>query len=226
MHFMPSPVLHYLQLLALDLDAVSDWTLLVAVPKVEMDDAVLVTLASDAHDIKHERGNDEPTAFGNFVVQNQGSLDAVILLGTLNPWIEFVGASLAVAEEGVGHPLPAGASFTVEYLVRTEEMEVGTFSSTISIHVIDDHYPDCFHDSDLSFNVAVRVSNPEDANHIGQLAAAGWTLAGISLATSAFFAGWTFVNKETGVVRASQPIFLGLVCAGTFVMGSAIIPLG
>jgi hypothetical protein len=42
---------------------------------------------------------------------------------------------------------------------------------------------------------------------------------------SAGFACWTQVNSNHRVVRASQPIFLHIICIGTFLMGASIVPL-
>ena len=203
----------------------SDWTLLVAVPKAELDTAIKVTLSHDLHNINYEKG-DDGLAYGNFFVENTGTLDVVILPRTLASWIEFAGESKSIAEGGAGYSLPAGSSVIIEYQIHADKMESGTSSSTISVQIVDDNYPDCFYDTDLAFNVAVRVSEPGNDNHIGKTAAFGWTLAVVVMVASASCAGWTIINKNTGVVRASQPLFLVLICIGTGVMGSAMIPLG
>ena len=44
----------------------------------------------------------------------------------------------------------------------------------------------------------------------------------IVMIVSACFAGWTQVNRERRVVRASQPIFLHLITAGTMLMGASL----
>ena len=43
--------------------------------------------------------------------------------------------------------------------------------------------------------------------------------------SSVGFAAWTQIYKDEAVVRASQPIFLHIICVGTLLMGSSIIPL-
>jgi hypothetical protein len=62
-------------------------------------------------------------------------------------------------------------------------------------------------------------------NYIGNLAILGYILFGIIVICSLSFAAWTFHYKDTRVVRASQPMFLGMICCGTLIMSSAIIPL-
>ena len=64
-----------------------------------------------------------------------------------------------------------------------------------------------------------------DMNYIGRLAIVGYTLFALLATGSLGFAAWTFVNRNTRVVRASQPIFLGTICLGTFILGSTIIPM-
>jgi len=39
------------------------------------------------------------------------------------------------------------------------------------------------------------------------------------------FTVWTYWNRKTPIVRASQPFFLYVICIGTIIMGSAIIPI-
>jgi len=51
------------------------------------------------------------------------------------------------------------------------------------------------------------------------------TLSGLIMILSLLFAVWTHIKSKTRVVRASQPIFLLILCFGIFLMGSAIIPL-
>lgn len=54
--------------------------------------------------------------------------------------------------------------------------------------------------------------------------AAGLALGALVMLTSLGWFTWTMTNRKRDVVRASQPIFLGQLCLGTFVMASAIIP--
>jgi ABC-type branched-subunit amino acid transport system substrate-binding protein len=51
-----------------------------------------------------------------------------------------------------------------------------------------------------------------------------WALSGALVVLSVYCAVWTIMRRKTPVVRASQPIFLGILCAGTFMMSCSIIP--
>lgn len=56
----------------------------------------------------------------------------------------------------------------------------------------------------------------------------GFVLAAIVILSSGALSAWTAVErrKKSHVVVAAQPLFLHLICAGTFLMGSSIIPAG
>lgn len=53
----------------------------------------------------------------------------------------------------------------------------------------------------------------------------GLILSSLIILTSLFFSAWTAFHRKTKVVTASQPIFLHMLCAGTFAIGLAIVPL-
>jgi hypothetical protein len=63
-------------------------------------------------------------------------------------------------------------------------------------------------------------------NHIGTpLRVISLNMSIIAVALSIGFAMWCFLLRHDRIVRASQPIFLILICIGTGTMGLAIIPL-
>jgi hypothetical protein len=51
-----------------------------------------------------------------------------------------------------------------------------------------------------------------------------WAASGTVLLFSFYCTLWTIMRRKTPVVRSSQPIFLVILCAGTFIMGCSIIP--
>jgi hypothetical protein len=75
----------------------------------------------------------------------------------------------------------------------------------------------------------IRADLPDysfDMNYIGSgLRIVGLIMSGIVLLLSASFSIWTHLRRDSRVVKASQPVFLHIICFGTFLMGSAIIPL-
>jgi hypothetical protein len=62
-------------------------------------------------------------------------------------------------------------------------------------------------------------------NYLGYLVILGYFMFGLIVICSIAFSTWTFINKDTRVVRASQPMFLGMICCGTLIMAASIIPL-
>ena len=139
---------------------VSDWTLLVAVPKSEVDDAIKVEVvnAPDAM-MNYQRGSTKnPSSSGSFVIENNGALDVIIQPESRAPWIEFVGDTKSALEGDSGYPLPAGTSFTVDYIMNFDMLDTGTTSSAISqsffhysLDNLDHYYYHCFDKGVLSF---------------------------------------------------------------------------
>jgi len=71
-----------------------------------------------------------------------------------------------------------------------------------------------------------NVSTPADS-YIGTTwRSVGWSLGGVSCLCSVLFAVWTWKYQHERVLKASQPKFLWMVCAGTFVMATSIFPFG
>ena len=69
------------------------------------------------------------------------------------------------------------------------------------------------------------IYKPEiNYNQIGSLRSFGFVMLAIILLVSIGFAIWVFLYQTNRVVQFSQPPFLYLLCVGTFVLGSAILP--
>jgi len=63
-------------------------------------------------------------------------------------------------------------------------------------------------------------------NYIGStLRGVGLAIACITITLSIGFSAWSLYFGKARVVRASQPIFLHIICVGIFIMGATIIPL-
>ena len=57
------------------------------------------------------------------------------------------------------------------------------------------------------------------------LRAVALALCAVIIILSVGFSIWTHINRTKKVCRASQPLFLHIICAGVFVLGLSIIPL-
>jgi ABC-type branched-subunit amino acid transport system substrate-binding protein len=64
-----------------------------------------------------------------------------------------------------------------------------------------------------------------DYNWIGGWRFLGHILSGVIMWISIALAGWTWQNRESRAVRLSQPPFLIMICVGTFIIASMLIPL-
>lgn len=53
----------------------------------------------------------------------------------------------------------------------------------------------------------------------------GLGLGGFVLLSSVLWLAWSVIYRKSAVVRSSQPVFLCQLCVGTFLMGSAVIPM-
>lgn len=62
-------------------------------------------------------------------------------------------------------------------------------------------------------------------NLIGNLRFVAYVLFGILASTALGFAAWMYQNRKVRVVKVAQPMFLIMVAAGVFLMGSTMIPL-
>lgn len=66
---------------------------------------------------------------------------------------------------------------------------------------------------------------PQDYNYVGNVRYFVFFLASIVVLSSIGFAVWVTLKRKTHTVRASQPIFLILICLGTLLMGGGIYPI-
>ena len=54
----------------------------------------------------------------------------------------------------------------------------------------------------------------------------GWSLGGVAMLLAMSMGIWTFVHRNHKMIRLSQPLFLGMMCAGTFLMATSVLFLG
>lgn len=71
----------------------------------------------------------------------------------------------------------------------------------------------------------VYVPN-EQNHHLEYIRSVGYVLMAIIIFSSVGSAAWVVHKRNATVVKVSQPLFLGLICLGTLVMGSSIFVLG
>ena len=64
-----------------------------------------------------------------------------------------------------------------------------------------------------------------DDNYIGRLAIFGYVLFALIAVASLGLMVWTYLHKNTRVIKASQPFFLQMIIVGIMIFSSAIVPL-
>uniref|UniRef100_A0A6V2IWS9 G-protein coupled receptors family 3 profile domain-containing protein n=1 Tax=Ditylum brightwellii TaxID=49249 RepID=A0A6V2IWS9_9STRA len=74
----------------------------------------------------------------------------------------------------------------------------------------------------LPDNLPPLVNNNASSTKV---AAVSISTCGLSIGLSILWIVWTYTKRKTKVVRAAQPLFLYLLCCGTIILGSSIIPL-
>ena len=143
----------------------------------------------------------------------------------------FTGATGNVTvDPKTGTRLPETGLYIMVNLLSRELNETHvTFDAEDSWVYLDGQWteeiPYIYNDGTINIPVDLPELEP-DIVFIGQkLRIMGIILASLVLATSLAFAGWTIAKRDVFIVRASQPIFLLLLCLGTFIMGATIIPL-
>ena len=139
---------------------VADWALLIFAPVEEVNNAIQVRiskttdrskLSSDIHKIELNARKGE-TAYGHATIKNTGSLDIIISPRETPHWLKL---QQPVDKTQI---FRAGEMMDLSFQVITDELSVGTTSSTLSFHIQDDSYPDCFYDKEKGLTVTVHVS--------------------------------------------------------------------
>lgn len=54
----------------------------------------------------------------------------------------------------------------------------------------------------------------------------GWGMAGLAMSMAVALGMWTFLYRKKKLLRISQPLFLGMMCLGTFLMASSVLFTG
>jgi len=195
---------------------VADWALLVFAPQKEVEHAISVYLDRNVFDLEVTEG--EALQVESDII-NSGTMDVSVRVTKLPP-----GFALSKEFEGM-FKLPAGSNCTLRYTVDPKGL-AGTTTSLIAFTVADDEYPDCFYEDVLTATVKLEVMREPDLNQLANIRPYGFTLVAVIAATSIGWSIWVFANNQHRVVRASQEIFLYMICTGILVMGLSIIPMG
>ena len=160
---------------------------------------------------------------GRNVLSNREIFNVTVAPKTIPSWVVLEEDSTLMRGSTI---LQSGDSIAVEFDIDGTALGKGSTRSTVSFGVVlDGEYPGCLTDLDITFDIAVEKRGQENLNHLGTIRAVGLTFMALSMLSSMFFSIWTHKNRKKRVVQMSQPVFMHIICCGTFIMASAIIPL-
>jgi hypothetical protein len=77
----------------------------------------------------------------------------------------------------------------------------------------------------IKYDIVANLSLSTNENHLGPVAAFGYTCATLIIIASMLFASWVRVRRKTRVVSTMQPFFLVTLCIGVLLIGLTLIPL-
>ena len=146
-------------------------------------------------------------------------MDATIRLEKYPPWFTFL------CESNAPFAIKAGKSLTLEFKAETKHIP-GSASGLIAYAIADDEYPDCFFEQLLTVKTTMMVMYEVDLHQLDSIRPYGFVLAGIIALSSAICSLCVVRQSMHRVIRASQPLFLQIFCAGIMIMGLSIVPMG
>ena len=223
---------------------VADWASILFVPQRELDNSIHVNIYADhasdddtkeqhahAHTFQkdgelHLEVDNGETVECHTVLRNSGSLNVTVRMEKLPPWFTPVPDPDHPDEDpyALTYSIPAGEHRIFRWMVSTESIE-NTATSLIAFTIKDDGYDDCFFEEVLTKNVLINVVYPHNMNQLDGIRPYGFVLSAITVLSAVGWSIWVVLNASHHVVRASQPIYLHMMCAGIGVMGLSIIPL-
>lgn len=127
--------------------------------------------------------------------------------------------------QGTLNPAENETSFSMDVVSYTLSTDSANYTEMKWLNRPGKYYR--FSDGTPNFPYTLpRISN-FDHNYISPgLRGTFYVLAFVIFGLSIFFSCWTHYNRKSKVVRAAQPLFLHIICLGTFIMAATIITLG
>ena len=137
---------------------VAEWVLLVFAPVHEVDYAIDVVITGTSNGAQWTavtlEGPQGTLLPEEATVWNHGTLDVTFTVKSTPSWIQLVDTSINYASPIV---LKAGESMPIPFDIDTTQLDVGTWSNSLSLNVQDYNYPDCFYNTDHSLPISVKV---------------------------------------------------------------------
>jgi len=184
-----------------------------------------LTFSEDIMELTTQKGQN---AKGRAVLTNRNIVDVGILIKSPPEWAQFTNSTAPGILQGNEHTLHAGKSIAFDLLVNTTNLE-GLMQAPVTFTVKGSTETSALcalSSTEISFGLSILVVPPPQKNHLStHIRISGLAVMVMIILTSLAFAIWVVYYRENKVVRSSQPIFLLLICCGTLVMSTAILPL-
>jgi hypothetical protein len=197
---------------------------------VQFSDSELEFLVSSSSSSSDDDESDMPS--GRVLLLNREQFRVTVSTTSVPSWVLLTSGTVGSQQVDVLSPNPigleTGESLVLEFEVNPSRIASGTDRSalgTISFGVKDGgSFLGCS-GRNPSFDVMLRVTPPENLNHLGSIRYVGLGLAGVVFLTALLYVLWVYRRRETRVIKVMQPLFLLTVCFGVCVLAAAVIPM-
>lgn len=196
-----------------------------------------VTLSDNRVDFKYQTNTNEPQ-IGRVVVVNRDLYDFVLVSKDIPDWFEFTGATTSASSAldtlwpQAPVKLPSGEKIAFDYAINTTKLGVGVTFSTVYFNVSDyEPIPDCFSERyALPFDALIQVTPLDLVVDLGYHAIVGFVLMSVVLLGSFGLGLWVYLNRERWGYgnlgdrssKSIQPLYMGTICFGVFIMALTI----
>ena len=117
----------------------------------------------------------------------------------------------------------------VDGLVGQLPHQIGNIIAQVLFDINQGQHPEskifASHLIEIMRHPLVLPSLTVDMHYLGSLSILAYVLFGIVSIQSVYLLNWTYKNRRTRVVRVSQPSFMAMICIGSLVLSSSLIPL-
>lgn len=198
-----------------------------------------VTLSESTIDFHFPNNTTEPQT-GRVVVVNRDLHDFVMITKDIPDWFEFMSATSLSSSKPVSWPyvplkLSSGERIAFDFAINASRVGVGVTYGTVYFNISDyESIPHCFSQRRaLALSTMLRVSPPDMVVNLGHHATVGMALMGVVLSACFGLGIWVFATRRRWgygnigdkSIKSTQPLYLGTICLGTFVMSSTIAAL-
>lgn len=172
---------------------------------------------------------------GRIVVTNRDLEDFQLIPRSFPAWLEIrlANDSSVLITQDQDYQISAGSSIAIGLrAIVPENPRTGIALGTVSIGIVsgltqfsNEAAQQCNDNNrDLTFEVVLDVRPAPDLNHLGKFRYVGLSLMAIIWLSTMGFAGFVIKYRKLRIVKVMQPLFLGTICLGLFILASVMLP--